>query len=395
MKTPKHMRNGPRLKAHLDDAARTLLKPFLLRLEVSAGGNPMKHDPATPPTVARWPFYLGDIILLGIACISILYGGVPLPAANVVIAVACTLAGIGLLLAPYLLEYEAKLKIAVQSSRELSEAQAKRLVHVAEQLNNVVSRSQSTEEQAGAALGNLEELSDKLAAQIDDLSQAIGREKESNEKDPTGEIRTLLHERGRQIEGLAVKLSSIEKALIELAKREASSAPAPVKPPPVVPAPAPEPVRAETKPTVPQKSAAEPEPEPEREKTVVEEAKVAKTPKPRATPEPSVPQSELEFSPKETGQKTKSNGNGGSTTALVATAYIGIGNKLFLRGEGPGLSWDKGQLMEFLAIGKWGWKTTDASAPVSCKIYRNDEAPMLDDNIVIDPGERAEIAPRF
>jgi len=29
-------------------------------------------------------------------------------------------------------------------------------------------------------------------------------------------------------------------------------------------------------------------------------------------------------------------------TRLLVTAYIGIGNKLFLRGEGPGLSWDEG-----------------------------------------------------
>ena len=42
-------------------------------------------------------------------------------------------------------------------------------------------------------------------------------------------------------------------------------------------------------------------------------------------------------------------------TRLIATAYIGIGNRLFIRGEGPGLSWEKGIPLQFVSIGKWRW----------------------------------------
>jgi len=83
------------------------------------------------------------------------------------------------------------------------------------------------------------------------------------------------------------------------------------------------------------------------------------------------------------------------STSIVATAYIGIGNKLFLRGEGPGLSWERGVPMQFLAIGKWGWSTTEAAGPVSGRIYRNDEVPMLDADIVVLPGSKTEVTPRF
>ncbi|MND08254.1 hypothetical protein D3C83_307540 [compost metagenome] len=51
--------------------------------------------------------------------------------------------------------------------------------------------------------------------------------------------------------------------------------------------------------------------------------------------------------------------------------------------------------MQFLAIGKWGWTSPDAGAAITCRIYRNDETPMLDENITIPPGEKAEITPRF
>lgn len=374
---------------------------------VARGSNktlpPMKNDPASPPSVARWPFYLGDIVLLGLACLAILYGGVPLPTPNIVIAVVCALAGIGLLVAPYLLEFDTKLKIAQEAAKSAADSQAKRLGHAAEQLSNVISRSQSTEEQAGQALGSLEDLSEKLAAQIEELTQVLARDGSPSADDPIGEISSLLQARDQQIKGLATKLSGVEKALIELADRES---PAPAKPadsqaPPVAVS-VPEAPKEKFDPPVPEKKETKRSPEPANAavmeapapaKPPPAEKKAPKTKKSRVTirqPEP-----ELELFSERAASKTKSNGNNERVTTLVATAYIGIGNKLYLRGDGPGLSWDKGALMEFLAIGKWGWKTAEASAPVNCKIYRNDEAPMLDENIVIDPGERIEIAPRF
>ncbi|MEO6874247.1 MAG: hypothetical protein ABI222_05445 [Opitutaceae bacterium] len=60
-------------------------------------------------------------------------------------------------------------------------------------------------------------------------------------------------------------------------------------------------------------------------------------------------------------------------TRLLVTAYIGIGNRLFIRGDGPGLSWDKGVPLQFVSIGKWRWETAEATAPVKFKLYKNDE----------------------
>lgn len=82
-------------------------------------------------------------------------------------------------------------------------------------------------------------------------------------------------------------------------------------------------------------------------------------------------------------------------TRLLATAYIGIGNKLFIRGEGPGLSWEKGVPMQFVSIGKWGWATNDALAPVRCELYKNDETAALTGEVVLDPGKHVEITALF
>lgn len=82
-------------------------------------------------------------------------------------------------------------------------------------------------------------------------------------------------------------------------------------------------------------------------------------------------------------------------TRLLATAYIGIGNKLFIRGDGPGLSWDRGVPMQFVSIGKWGWFTHEAAGPIRCKLYKNDETAALTGEIVLEAGRHTEVTALF
>jgi hypothetical protein len=83
-------------------------------------------------------------------------------------------------------------------------------------------------------------------------------------------------------------------------------------------------------------------------------------------------------------------------TRLVVTAYIGIGNRLYIRGEGPGLSWEKGSPLTFVSIGKWRWETNDASAPVRFKLYKNDdtECSALGEQSLA-PGAQQELTASF
>src|SRR5262249_55419444 len=83
-------------------------------------------------------------------------------------------------------------------------------------------------------------------------------------------------------------------------------------------------------------------------------------------------------------------------TRLLVTAYIGIGNRLFIRGSGPGLSWEKGVPLQFVSIGKWRWETNDASAPVQFKLYKNDdiECSTLGSQS-LDPGHQQELMAAF
>jgi hypothetical protein len=83
-------------------------------------------------------------------------------------------------------------------------------------------------------------------------------------------------------------------------------------------------------------------------------------------------------------------------TRLLVTAYIGIGNRLFIRGEGPGLSWDEGVPLQFVSIGKWRWETSDATRPIKFKILKNDQEECASlPPVALEPGRQHELTARF
>ena len=113
---------------------------------------------------------------------------------------------------------------------------------------------------------------------------------------------------------------------------------------------------------------------------ILEETNPDRAEKPKkATPEESV---------------AETSDNGGAT-AVVAKVKIGIGNKPFLRGEGPGLSWEEGVPMNFVEIGKWAWSPSDKDTPLVVQVYRNDEDPDPTGKHEVEPGQKLELSPDF
>ncbi len=80
----------------------------------------------------------------------------------------------------------------------------------------------------------------------------------------------------------------------------------------------------------------------------------------------------------------------GTGTALIVNLMIGIGNKPFVRGTGPGLSQDKGVPMSFLGIGRWQWISPDPEAPATVEVWKNDQS-LLGEPLHISGGEPLEV----
>jgi hypothetical protein len=79
-------------------------------------------------------------------------------------------------------------------------------------------------------------------------------------------------------------------------------------------------------------------------------------------------------------------------TRLIATAYLGIGHRLFIRGDGPGLRRDKGVPLQFIAIGKWRWENAELLFPATVMLYKNDLVACTSlGELTLEPGYQHQV----
>jgi hypothetical protein len=84
-----------------------------------------------------------------------------------------------------------------------------------------------------------------------------------------------------------------------------------------------------------------------------------------------------------------------TSTKIVAQIDVGFGNTLYLRGEGPGLTWDKGLVMDCVGDNEWTITVSDAAKPVVFKFLLNDTTWCVGDDYLVDPGTTTTIVPVF
>ena len=82
-------------------------------------------------------------------------------------------------------------------------------------------------------------------------------------------------------------------------------------------------------------------------------------------------------------------------TTIIAQFDVGFGNQLFLRGDGPGLSWDSGVLMDCVADSQWTHTVVGAASPVLFKFLINDHAWNVGPDYTVAPGATVVLTPTF
>jgi len=82
-------------------------------------------------------------------------------------------------------------------------------------------------------------------------------------------------------------------------------------------------------------------------------------------------------------------------TYIAAKIDIDFGNQLFLRGEGPGLSWDLGRVMDCTSHDLWTITLKGATSPVTFKVLVNDLTWNTGNDYVVEPGQSLTITPTF
>jgi hypothetical protein len=83
------------------------------------------------------------------------------------------------------------------------------------------------------------------------------------------------------------------------------------------------------------------------------------------------------------------------TTTITAQIDIGFGNTLHIRGEGPGLSWDRGVLMNCVADDQWQIVLAESARPIVFKFLVNDLTWSAGEDYSAKSGAALVLTPSF
>ena len=81
-------------------------------------------------------------------------------------------------------------------------------------------------------------------------------------------------------------------------------------------------------------------------------------------------------------------------TVIEAKIDVGFGNHLFVRGQGAGLSWERGTPLT--CVGPDTWRLAiEASDRLKFKLLLNDRVWASGEDVVASPGKQVEVKPAF
>lgn len=82
-------------------------------------------------------------------------------------------------------------------------------------------------------------------------------------------------------------------------------------------------------------------------------------------------------------------------TVITAKIDVGFGNTLYIRGEGPGLSWETGALMDCVKDDSWSITLPETSKSIIYKLLLNDLTWSAGPDYVVEPGKKTVVSPVF
>lgn len=399
----------------------------------------MQSDDDLQTTLSKWPFILGDVLLVATALAIAILGQWQLTNWQVAACVVSVALGAALFVLPYVVEFKVRVREEVDDRTGNLRILQRHLVSTQDQVEAVSDRIESIE----ASLTNLEHAQPDLSGPLEALEGQMDplRTAQAEQSSQLAALAKQADALDKQVEALAKSLQSkseaeaIEALRLDLAALKTDAAQLAVKAAesPVEVSEVSELVSpAEGSSEVPKpKKTREPRqrrtPEPRLLERAIDQkrdhasAAVSRIIESKKKEPPSEPQSEdeaatappvklAEEAVKEDGlleaqdmfadavppQADKRARIKKSDTAVIASVFIGIGNKPYLRGGGAGLNWARGVAMEFEEIGKWRWLApADLEAPVEIQLYRNDEDPDSTGKYTLEPGQQLELSPVF
>lgn len=364
----------------------------------------MSTFPSDTPRLPKWPFLVGDAALLGIAIVIAIRSPAPFSNQVILAITGCAVLAAILGIIPFLADYAGKQDEALDERQRGLDSLTRTVANSAEQISAASTSLHELNELAREHLTLVESLPEKLQVAVQEFKTERDETLTTENKALQKELKSL---RNAESKKLTESCEQIQSAIEKLSKLKVETAkkPSAPKPRPKAKSSKEEPPEATEPPVEDTTSEAPPAtvedaPAPPRETSSTPPSDPEPTPEKPSAPETEkepVVEKDDELSLDESNEpKANHKISPDGVTRLIVSAYIGIGNRLFIRGEGPGLSADKGVPLQFVSIGKWQWDTSEATGPVNIRVYKNDEIECTAlGEVTLDPGSQTEVSASF
>jgi molecular chaperone GrpE (heat shock protein) len=131
------------------------------------------------PKLSKWPFFLGDALLLGMACFISYQSKFALGHWELCFVVLCVVGGALLGIAPFLFEYDALVKLVEAGSLTTVVSQLKNLEGIAAQISGATSQWQEVQGAAEKTANAAREIGERMTSEVKAFTEFMQRANDS------------------------------------------------------------------------------------------------------------------------------------------------------------------------------------------------------------------------
>jgi molecular chaperone GrpE (heat shock protein) len=145
----------------------------------------------TVPKTIKWPFIVGDALLLGLAWFFYYQAKLPFNGATLAACVACVAIGAVLGIAPFIMDYRAELKMSESDSLVNTVDQIRGLETIAAAVSSATGKWQGVHEHATEAVNSARQVSDHMSTEMKSFMEFLEKARDSERQHLTLEVDKL------------------------------------------------------------------------------------------------------------------------------------------------------------------------------------------------------------
>ena len=164
---------------------------------------------AIAPKLPKWPFFVGDGLLLGTAYFIGYQSKFALGHWEMGFVVLCVVAGALLGIAPFLLEYAALVKVAEAGALSTVVSELKNLEGLANQISGATGKWQDAQDQADKTARGAREIADRMTGEVQAFTEFMKRANDSERANLRLEVEKLKRGEGEWLQVLVRMLDHV------------------------------------------------------------------------------------------------------------------------------------------------------------------------------------------